>query len=137
MSTTLQLTIKNQMAEVERLNNAFVQFAQQNSLPPRTANAVNLAIEEIVTNTICYGFEDNDEHEIAVSLELRNGMVETTITDDAAAFDPISAPKPHLDRGLDDALPGGLGIHLIRGLMDRLEYRREAGRNVLTLYKSI
>ena len=60
-------------------------------------------------------------------------MVIATVEDDGVPFDPRDAPLPDLDASLDERQAGGLGMHLVRSTMDGIDYRREGGRNVLTV----
>jgi anti-sigma regulatory factor (Ser/Thr protein kinase) len=70
---------------------------------------------------------------IEVAVELREDAVEMTIQDEGPAFDPLLLPEPDVTAALDERRPGGLGVHLVRKLMDRVEYRRTEGRNCLIM----
>jgi anti-sigma regulatory factor (Ser/Thr protein kinase) len=98
---------------------------------------INLALDELFTNIISYGFEDDDEHEIKVTLTPENEIICLCIEDDGQPFNPIEAKKPDLECTVEDCKIGGLGIHLIRNLMDDICYERCGDKNVLTLKKSI
>lgn len=93
-----------------------------------------LAVEEAVTNVITHGFADlPPPHRIAVRLDITVQAVVAEIIDNGMAFDPTAAPAPDLALPLDQRQPGGLGIHLIRHMVDRLEHRRSDGNNLLRL----
>ena len=99
---------------------------------------VKLVLEEAVLNVIKYGFDDDDEHEIDVALSTDGDMLTIRIEDDGKAFDPLrDAAEPDLDAPLEKRRVGGLGVHLMRTIMDELDYKREAGRNHLTLVKRV
>ncbi|MBP2672866.1 MAG: hypothetical protein H6Q85_2932 [candidate division NC10 bacterium] len=70
---------------------------------------------------------------IDVTIERRGDAVDMTVTDDGPAFDPLQLPEPDVTAPLEGRQPGGLGVHLVRKLMDRVEYARAGGRNRLTM----
>ena len=92
-------------------------------------------MDELLTNTISYGYDDDEEHRIDLSLRLEGGTLVVEIADDGRAFDPLQAPEPDLGASLEERAVGGLGIYLVRKTMDGVAYRREGGRNVVTLTK--
>ena len=93
-----------------------------------------LSVEEAITNTIVHGYHGSPG-EIAVTCTASHGIVEVRIEDSAPPFDPLSLPDPDISANLDDRMIGGLGIHLIRRLMDDILYRYEDGKNILVLVK--
>jgi anti-sigma regulatory factor (Ser/Thr protein kinase) len=97
---------------------------------------LNLALEEILTNIMSHGYVDEREHEIRVSLSLQPGAVRIEVEDDGRPFNPLQAPEVDTTKPLDERMAGGLGIHLVRRLMDGLEYKRERERNRLTMRKN-
>jgi serine/threonine-protein kinase RsbW len=105
--------------------------------PPRIVYFVDLAIEEIVTNCIHYGYSDDREHTILITLAVADETIIVTIKDDGDAFDPLAAPSPDFSIALKDRTEGGLGIHLLRNLADRVSYERRDGTNEMTLVKKL
>ena len=97
--------------------------------------AVNLALEELVTNTISYGFTDAGEHVIRISLHLDGPDLHIRVEDDATAFNPLEREAPDLVTPLAERPIGGLGIHFVRTLMDDVRYERVGARNVLSMRK--
>ena len=97
--------------------------------------AANLAIEEIVSNVLKYGYHDASEHEITIGLTLAENTLEIEISDDGRAFDPFNQPVAHASHAAHRI--GGLGIHLIRNMLDRCEYKRHNGRNIIRLTKGL
>ena len=95
--------------------------------------AVDLALEELIGNTIRYGYEDHDVHEIRIQLELSADEVRLTIEDDARAFDPTRAPEPPRPSSLAEAPPGGRGIRMVRRMIGDMRYQRAPGGNRLAL----
>ncbi|MGB8166558.1 MAG: ATP-binding protein [Chthoniobacteraceae bacterium] len=123
--------------EIERLNTLVRRFGELHEVPSRALYAVNLALDELVTNTILYGFEDTAGEWFRVRVEVRGTELHGELVDEGRHFNPLEAPAPDLDAPLREREVGGLGIHLVRSLMDRLDYRREETKNVLTLMKRI
>lgn len=99
------------------------------------AHAINLSLDELLTNTISYGYDDDGAHTIEIELKTDGDGVTVVLGDDARAFDPTAAGDPDIDADLDDRALGGLGIHIVRAMMDAISYRRIDGRNQLTLIK--
>ena len=96
-----------------------------------------LALEEAVVNVIANAFAGvPPPHRIRLRLEITAGLVSAEIVDSGRPFDPTAAPAPDLSRPLEERCPGGLGIHLMRSVMDRLSYRRSGGANILRLEKA-
>ncbi len=136
-SSHLTLSLKNDLAEITRASAAVEALGEQHNAAPDALYAVNLALEEILTNTISYGYDDDAAHEILVHFSLQEGELTLTITDEARPFDPLQAAAPDVNAALEDRPIGGLGIHLAKTMMDGMHYRREKGRNILTMKKKI
>jgi serine/threonine-protein kinase RsbW len=137
MNAQTSIQLKNDLAELERLSQAIADFAAGSGLPAKFLFDINLALEEIVTNVISYGYEDDREHAITVRFLLEQEELTAEVEDDARPFNPLDAPEPDLDRPLEERPIGGLGIHLVRKVMDRLEYRRQDGKNILIMKKRV
>lgn len=133
----LTLRVPNELAVIERLADAIDAFCSDHAIPPPLAVNLNLALDEILTNIISYGFKDEERHDIEVDLRLDAGTLAVEVIDDGVAFDPLKMPPPDLDAALEDRPIGGLGIHLVKSLMDSVEYRREGARNRLSLRKNV
>ena len=133
---TLSLSLRNHSSEVSRLVDRLEAFGAEAGLPPDVTFRLTLSLDEIVCNVIRHGFDDDAEHQILVTVDVSDGVVTATVVDDGTAFDPREAPLPDLDAPLDQRQAGGLGMHLVRTTMDEVDYRREDGRNVLTVRTS-
>ena len=95
---------------------------------------INLAIEEIFTNIVFYAFDDNNEHQIELRISRQNNSVKIEIEDDGKEFNPLDKPEPeHIDKPLEEREVGGLGIHFVKTIMDKVEYKRDGNKNILTL----
>ena len=135
--TTLTLTLRNDLAEIPRLAAAVEAFCEPLEPTPKAAMAVQLALEEIVTNVINHGYTDGQPHTFTVDLRANDGRVTLIITDDAPAYDPLARPDVDTSLPLEQREIGGLGVHLVKKLMDRAHYERRDGRNILTLERSL
>jgi anti-sigma regulatory factor (Ser/Thr protein kinase) len=139
-AATVTIQVKNDLIELERVGRLVEAFGQAHHLPRRLIFELNLALDEILTNIVSYGYRDTSEHEIVVRLLLASDPFREVIVeveDDAQPFDPTTAAVPDLELPVDARPVGGLGIHLVRKLMDRLVYSRQAGRNMLSMRKAL
>jgi serine/threonine-protein kinase RsbW len=128
----LSIVLVNALTEVPGAAARVESFCRAWDIPGRTAYRFNLALDEALTNIISYAFPDGRRHEIEVQIEYRNGSLAATVCDDGEPFDPLSQPPPDIRAPAEDRKVGGLGIHLLRSLVDSVEYRRIDGRNHLT-----
>lgn len=138
MGASMELRLSNRLGEIPRLAEAVDGFFRHNDLSPDLAFTFNLALDEVVTNVISYAYDDSAEHQIEVRLGVEaDGSVTAAVIDDGTAYDPLSQPPPDIAAPLERREIGGLGVHFVRSLMDRVAYRREGGRNRLEFSKRI
>ena len=137
MADTLSVTLTNKLTEIERLGGMVDEFATRHALPMKAVFEINLSLDELLTNIISYGYEDNLSHDILVTMAVEDGEVAIALEDDGRAYNPFTAPAPDLERPLEDRVVGGLGVHFVRNLMDAFEYRRVRDRNIVLLKKKI
>jgi len=132
------IRISNKIAELERINQALEILAEKWSLDPKIVFEFNLVLEEMITNIIFYAYKDKREHEIEICLSNHGKRIIIELIDDGIPFDPIKAELPvDVDKPLEDRKIGGLGIHLVKKLMDKVSYSREDDKNILTLEKKL
>jgi anti-sigma regulatory factor (Ser/Thr protein kinase) len=98
---------------------------------------LHLALEEHLTNVICYGYDTGESGTVRVRLSLERPILRIEIEDDGKPFNPVEAPVVDTTLPLDTKPLGGLGLLMIRKSVDELEYRRVANRNVLTIKKRV
>jgi anti-sigma regulatory factor (Ser/Thr protein kinase) len=128
---SLSFAVINDLPEIPRVVERVEGFCHEHDVPAKIAYRFNLALDEVLANIIKHGLPDG-RHEIAVSVALRDGNLVADVSDGGPAFDPLTVPAPDIHASLEDRKIGGLGIHLLRSLMDAVEYRRADGRNHLT-----
>lgn len=129
----MDIRLVNDLREIARVAARIDEFCAGRAVAPEAAYAVNLAVDELLSNTIGHGYADDSAHRIAVIVRLEEGMLVVTIVDDGAAFDPTQAREPEAGALAGEPEMGGLGLLLVNRMMDGVEYRRRAGCNVVTL----
>ena len=135
----MQLTLELD-AEIESLataDKAVGDFAESMSWPDEATFKVKLVLEEILMNVISYGGDSSHKPRITLHLSQQNDLLSMEISDDGIAYDPLTAPPLDLESDLDDRPIGGLGVHLVRELMDNVSYRYKDGRNHLLVTKTL
>jgi sigma-B regulation protein RsbU (phosphoserine phosphatase) len=132
-----EFRINNNLDDISALTEQADAFFDAHGISKQTAFQLELSLDELLTNTISYGYEDSGEHEIVVTLLLSDGTLTAEVHDDGIQFNPLERPEPDLSLNIEERPIGGLGIHLVRKTMDTIDYRREDGYNVLTLKKHI
>ena len=133
MSSKLSLTIKSNRDELDRIIAAVEDLGQRENWPPDLVFRVNLVLEEMGLNIMDHGLDDG-LHDIEITLTSDEDVLTIDIMDDGRPFDPLSdAPAPDLDAPIEDRRVGGLGVYLVRNMMDEMTYRREDDKNHLTL----
>jgi anti-anti-sigma factor len=137
MREQVTITLKNRLAELERVATAVAHFAEQQRLSTKATFDVSLALDEVLTNVIRYAYEGAGEHEITVRLVRDEAQLTVETEDDGRAFNPLEIRAPDVAKPLAERQIGGLGMHLVRSVMDGLEYARRNGKNVLRMTKSL
>ena len=132
-----EIRLGNRLEELDRLHAFVEQFSSTNGLSTDNAFALRLAIEELVTNVILHGYDDDAEHAIVVSLSLDAGAVVVEMEDDGRSFDSTQAPAVDLSLDPQQRRIGGLGLHFVRSTMDEMTYHRRGNRNHLLMKKRI
>ena len=133
-----RLIMKNEMTEVGRLRTFFFSVCREHGIDDETAKTLNLALEEWVANVIGYAYPKGMRGHVEVTADVSDDVLTLVIKDHGVAFDPTQHTEVDVDAGLDDRQIGGLGIHLVRTIMDTVSYERTAdGYNCLTLKKHL
>jgi serine/threonine-protein kinase RsbW len=129
-----EIRIVNDMSEVSRVADLVDRFGAAHELANEVVVALNVSLDEILNNIICYAYEDTGRHEITVRLQLRHGSVEAVVEDDGKPFDPLAVATP---RPRSAGREGGVGLHFLRSLTDQLKYTRRDGINQLWFMKKL
>ncbi len=131
------LTLHNDVQEIPRLATFIEEIAENHAIDMATSMNLNLAMEEAVVNVMNYAYPKESVNNIDITAEVNDEEIAFSIADSGIPFDPTQKGEPDLSLDAEDRPIGGLGIHLVRQLMDTLDYRYENGHNILTLKKRI
>ena len=137
MTAELSLQIINNRPEIRNLRNRFDSYAEDNEIPTKVIHDVQLALDEVVTNIVEYGYDDDDTHMIDLRFSLENQSLKIIIIDDANPYNILDKENPHTSQSLEDKPIGGLGIFLVKHLMTNIDYEYRDGKNHLSLTKSL
>ena len=129
--------LKSNLSELDALCQKLEKFGQSMGLSQKCIFEANLALDELFTNIISYGFDDKNEHTISITISLQDDELVFNIEDDGIPFNPTKVESPDLECTIEECRIGGLGIHLAKNLMDEVCYQRCNDKNVLTLRKNI
>ena len=129
--------LKSSLTELDILCEKLEEIGQTIGLSKKLIFEVNLALDELFTNIISYGFGDDQEHIIKVTITPQNDTLCMCIEDDGIPFNPIEFEAPDVACSVENCKIGGLGIHIIRKLMDEICYQRCDDKNILTLKKTL
>jgi sigma-B regulation protein RsbU (phosphoserine phosphatase) len=127
------LRLTSERSEVGRADEWLRLYCRETGVAAEAEEDLRLALEEVLANVVSHGYGEGKAGEIEVRIALAGELVRLEIRDRAQPFNPLDAPPPDLAAPLDERPSGGLGVHLVRRLMDRVDYTREAGENRLVL----
>lgn len=131
--------LRNNLEEIQQVVAWLEDFSLRTAIPDSVRNAFDLSLEECLTNIISYAWNDGLEHWITLRFkhQERPDRVAVEVEDDGREFNPLAVPPVNINVPLETRSVGGLGIHMIRQIMTNVEYRRQNGRNILTLTKDV
>ena len=131
------IILTNDISEISKLNEFVEEIGNEFSLTADVVFNVNLVLEEAIVNVINYAYPKEKHESIYLSAQLHEGSIVFVLTDTGMQFDPTKAPEADITLSLEDRPIGGLGIFLIRQIMNEVSYERIDGKNVLTLSKKL
>ena len=131
------IILANELSEISRLNDFIEDIGNEFSLTPDVVFNLTLVLEEAVVNVINYAYPKEDHESIYLSAKMQDGSIIFVLSDSGKEFDPTMAPEADVTLSAEDRQIGGLGIFLIRQIMDEVRYERIDGKNVLTLEKKL
>ena len=129
--------LKNDLSELKALYRYLNNWGGDLGLPADSISRINICLDELFTNIVSYGLKDDLEHIIEFTLNGDNKLVTINIEDDGIHFNPLDKIDPDFPENVESAKIGGLGILIIRKLMDNVSYERRQGKNILTMKKYI
>ena len=131
------LTLPCDVAQTTRLGEWIEGICETASLSASATMQINLAIEEAVVNVMKYAYPDSSNGEVQIDASIDHEWLKFIITDAGRPFDPTTSDDVDTSLSAEERNIGGLGIHLMRKMMDSINYERIDGRNVLTMGKKI
>jgi len=131
------LILHNNIQQIPQLAEFVETIAEEKNLDQAMAMSLNLALEEAVTNVILYAYPDGIDGLVDIEAYIHPDCLEFIISDSGKPFDPTAAPEADVTLGVDERQIGGLGIYLVRNIMDTVSYRYEKGKNILIMIKKI
>lgn len=136
MADQLSLNLESSLESLGQIERAVAAFGAEQRWPADLLFHVQLVLDELATNVIDHGYGASG-HDFQIMVESKPEAVRIEVVDEARPFDPLEdAPQPGTDASLEEREVGGLGVHITKQLMDEMEYRRENGKNRLTLVKN-
>lgn len=132
-----EIRITNNLDEIGTLAEFIEELGAELSLSMETTMHINLALEEAVSNIIMYAYPQEEAHDIILKTSATGSQLIFLLTDNGLSFDPTSAPEVNLDIPAEERQIGGLGIFLIRRIMNEVTYQRLDGENHLTMKKNL
>ncbi len=135
--TSISLSVSGAAESVRQVARAFDTFSASCGIAGPVAQAVQVALDEILSNTVRSAFAPGQTGRIDVRFEVAQGVLDILIVDDGIPFDPLARAEPDTKAPLEARPVGGLGIHLVKRLMDDVAYQRLEGENRLRLRKKI
>lgn len=136
-SETVSFEVRNRIADLDELHRKVETFAETCGMPMKCTFEVSLVLEELFNNIISYGFDGNGEHPIRFTLSIDDNLLTMRIEDTGAPFNPVKATDPDVKCPLMDREIGGLGVHLVKKLSNRMTYERTGTKNILTIVKTV
>jgi sigma-B regulation protein RsbU (phosphoserine phosphatase) len=133
----LDIRIPNDRNAIADATDRFKAFAEQHGVPAQDVMRVNLVFDEILTNIISYAYQDDAPHEIVIGVELTPTTLVVNIEDDGIPFNPFAREEPDTSLSIEERDVGGLGIHLVKNVMDEATYHRRQDANLLVLSKNL
>lgn len=137
VSQEYKFELKNSTSELKALHQHLDNWGGDIGLSANSILRINICLDELFTNIVSYGFDDDLEHIIIFTLSGDNNLVVINIEDNGIPFNPLEKIDPDFPDNVESADIGGLGIHIIKKLMDNVSYERKQGQNKLSMRKNI
>ena len=136
---TFSLVMENKIEESAKLPSFINEIGKHAKLDEASNGAINLAVEEAVVNSIMYAYPEGKygEVKLTATVDSKEKTITFVLSDHGIEFNPLAAPEADTTLGVEEREIGGLGIFLVKQLMDKIEYKRNGDENVLTMTKNI
>ena len=138
MAGKLSVRLENRLDEIQRVDTAIEEFTEQLDLSFSDVFQIRLVVEELFTNIVSYAYDDDDLHEIFVTVAYEEGRIELTLIDDGKEFNPLTVdPHHNVADTIEELEIGGKGWTLVRAYMNEFDYEYSDGKNHLKLVKHL
>ncbi len=134
-SELTSVKIPNKISQMPKVIEHFEAFAAGNDISLAVIQKFNIVLDELLNNIISYAFTDGGEHNILVNFQLKYLRLIITIEDDGAPFNPFRNESPDTELPIAERNLGGLGVHIVKNLVDEYHYIRQSNRNIINLIK--
>jgi anti-sigma regulatory factor (Ser/Thr protein kinase) len=131
-----EMTVAARLENIEVVTAFIDAFLEDADCPVKTQMQIDVAVDEVMSNIAHYAYPDG-EGTVTVSIEEKENTVQIFFRDSGIPYDPLTAKAPDLSLSAEDRPIGGLGIHMVKKMMDAVSYRYENGQNMLTLQKML
>jgi len=127
------IVMRNDIAQIPTL----AEWIESLDVPQSLNMTLNLALEEAVSNVMLYAYQEDKKGTVLIEAEKSDTQITFVISDSGVPFDPTHQPEADITLSAEERAIGGLGIHLVRQIMDSITYQRKDDKNILTLIKKI
>ena len=131
------LVLHNDIRQIPQLAQFVDDIALEKQLDPSLTMSLNLALEEAVTNVMLYAYPEGTDGLVEIDAVAGEDQVSFVLCDNGKPFDPTAAPEADINLSVEERPIGGLGIYLVRNIMDEVSYERDRGKNLLTMIKKL
>lgn len=132
-----ETTIRNRRDDLPRVVRAVDRLAAEHHIAAQVVSDMQIALDELLTNIVKYGYTDDAEHEIRIRLRVLDDALEATVEDDGVPFNPLESKAPDTSRPLRERRIGGVGLHFVKNLMSDVRYNRVGNRNRVVLRRNL
>lgn len=133
MNGRLDMSLANDIQEVGRVIDTLEEFGAAQGISPGEALRFGLVLDELITNIVSYGLVGRPDGVITLSIEHDEGRLRAELADNGPPFDPLTAEPTEPSGDVADRAIGGLGLKIVKNVLDRLDYRRADGVNRITM----
>ena len=133
MKDELRISLSPRLSAVHGVAQMIEELGHANDLPEQKIFMVNLAVEELITNTVSYGLKGVVRPRIEITVQVHNSVLALTMVDNGQRFDPTHVESPDITAPVEERSIGGLGIYLVTESADRVRYEYADGENRLTM----
>ncbi|HPJ56537.1 MAG TPA: ATP-binding protein [Kiritimatiellia bacterium] len=126
--------IPNELGSATAMAREALAWAQVFPISEQALYSLRLVLEELLSNTVKYGYSDPDPHTISIWISVDSDIIQVELMDDGHPFDPTGHPAPDILRHIETGVDGGFGIELVRRICRQIAYRREPHGNCLSVH---